>query len=135
MPDIIISSDHVRLDVPWICAQLKASYWGGHLRDDQIESALNGSLCFGAYLHGKQVGLVRCVTDGAIFSSITDVIVEEEYRGNGYGSALMAAAVADPRIGKTYCILRARQPAWFWYFRFDFHVFDKAHGLMQRQPQ
>jgi ribosomal protein S18 acetylase RimI-like enzyme len=130
-----ISTDKTRLDLDWIVRQLQGSYWGGHFTELQICEAVGKSLCFGAYEDGKQVGFVRCVTDGAIFSSVCDVIVQEDYRGKGIGSALMEAVVKHPEIAPTYCILRARTTAWFWYFRFDFRVFDKAHGLMHRQPQ
>lgn len=133
---IEISTDPKRLDIDWIVTQLRGSYWGGHLTPTQIAAAVSRSLCFGAYVDGKQVGLVRVVTDGAIFSSVTDVIVQEDMRGKGIGSALIKAVVAHPEVGPTYCILRARENSWLWYFRHaDFHVFDRRHGLMQRMPR
>ena len=131
-----ISTDPKRLDIDWIVTQLRGSYWGAQLRPEQIAAAVSRSLCFGAYVDNKQVGLVRVVGDGNIFSSVTDVIVQEDMRGKGIGTALIKAVVAHPEVGSTYCILRARENSWLWYFRHaDFHVFDRKHGLMQRFPQ
>lgn len=131
-----ISTDPKRLDIDWIITQLRDSYWGGHLKPEQIAAAVSRSLCFGAYADGKQAGLVRVVTDGSIFSSITDVIVQENMRGQGIGTALMKAVVEHPEVKHTYSILRARENAWLFYFRCaDYHVFDRRHGLMQRFPQ
>lgn len=133
--NVEISTDPKLLDVHWVIRQLRGSYWGAHLKPSQIEAAIQKSLCFGAYVDGKQVGLVRVVGDGSIFSSVTDVIVQEDMRNQGIGHSLMAAVVAHPEVNHTYCILRAREPAWLFYFRHDFHVFDRKHGLMQRLPQ
>lgn len=80
-----------------------------------------------------QIGLLRVVTDGAIFSSITDVFVDESERGHGVGSALMDAAMASD-VGHTYCILRARPLAQLWYFKWGFRLLDDS-GVMAREPQ
>jgi GNAT superfamily N-acetyltransferase len=64
------------------------------------------------------------------------VIVQEDMRGKGIGSALMKAVAEHPDVAHTYCILRARPNAWLFYFRAaDFHVFDRKSGLMQRMPR
>ena len=108
------------------------------MRDSQIANALKRSLVFGAYRGGcdfipvRQIGLLRVVTDGSIFSSITDVFVEESERGKGVGSALMDAAMAS-EVGHTYCILRARPLAQLWYFKWGFRLLDDS-GVMAREP-
>jgi GNAT superfamily N-acetyltransferase len=135
-PSYSVSCDPSRLDVAWVVHSVLGSYWGGALAGAQIRAALQGSLCFGAYADGKQNGLVRIVTDGAIFSSVCDVFVEEAHRGKGVGTALMTAAMAHPSVAGTLCILRARPAAQLWYFKnWGFQLLDKQHGIMQRQPQ
>jgi GNAT superfamily N-acetyltransferase len=133
--DLIISTDQSLLNVPWMIEQSQASFLGEKYTSEQLSRAIANSLVFGAYAEGRQVGFIRAVTDNAIFSSILDVFVDEAHRGKGYGTALLKAAVEDPRIGQTRCILRAKGPLWLWYFRQDFHVFDKRSGLMQRMPR
>lgn len=81
----------------------------------------------------RQIGVVRVVTDGAIFSSVTDTYVDAAHRNKGVGSSLMQAVVDHSAVAGTRCILQARQHLWLWYFRHgDFHVVDKAHGIMVR---
>lgn len=131
---VSISTDRERLDVAWIVHSVLGSYWGGWLGGGQVRAALDGSLVFGAYADGQQIGFVRCVTDGAIFSSVTDVFVDEAHRNKGVGSQLMREVVAHPSITGTICILAARPGAWSWYEGFGFVVVDRASGIMQRQP-
>jgi GNAT superfamily N-acetyltransferase len=45
------------------------------------------------------------VTDHAIFSSVMDVFIEEEYRLKGIGTKLMKAIVTHPSVSRTVCIL------------------------------
>jgi GNAT superfamily N-acetyltransferase len=130
-----ISTDHELLDVSWMVRSIQSSYWGGVFPDEMLSRAIANSLVFGAYRDGKQIGFVRVLTDHGVFSSVTDVFVDEAHRGKGVGSALMKAVVEHESVAKTYCILRARPEAWLWYFKADFHVFDRKSGLMQRMPR
>lgn len=131
----VFSDDPLRLDRDWIAASIQGSYWGGHYTRKQIGDALNGSLVIGAYVGIRQIGFVRIVTDAAIFSSATDVFVDEEWRGRGVGSSMMEYAVAHPQVSKTMCILQARPLAVLWYMKFGFRVVDPASGIMQRMPR
>ncbi len=127
------SCDSSRLDVDWICRSIQGSYWGGHYSREQIVGALKNSLCFGVYDGPKQIGFLRVVTDDQIFSSITDLYVEEACRGKGIGSKLVKMAVEHERVKRTYCILKAKTAAWLFYFKAgNFRVIDRRHGIMQR---
>ena len=136
MPDaanlVSISTDPSRLDVPWVCAAMRSLPGGEALVDGQIRQALHGSLVFGAYIGPQQVGAVRVVTDGAIWSSVCDVFVDPDFRNKGIGSSLMKAVVEHPAVAGTRCMLQARQHAWIFYWKFDFHVVDRSHGIMVR---
>ena len=135
MPDnTLISSDPAILDREWIVRSVLGSYWGGHLKPEQVLAALDESVVWGAYEDTTQIGFIRAVTDGAVFSSITDVFVSESHRGKGVGSALMDAVIADSRIKNTICILQARPAAQLWYRHWAFRVIDPVHGICQRMP-
>lgn len=135
-PSYSISSDSALLNVGWMIESIQGSYWGGAFTGEALGRAIANSLVFAAYADGRQIGFVRVVTDHACFSSVTDVFVDEAYRGKGIGSALMKAAVEHPSVGPTYSILRARESAWLFYFRCaDFHVMDRRNGIMQRMPR
>src|ERR1700759_4891005 len=85
--DYEISTDPARLDLDRIEALMRASYWAAERTRESTEASLRNSRCFGLYdaSHGRQIGLTRVVTDYATFAWVCDVIVDEEYRGNGLG--------------------------------------------------
>ena len=90
-----ISADPSRLDAGLIHRWLSEdSYWArGRSRDTQ-DRAMAGSLNFGAYRTGSgaQVGYTRVVTDRATFAWLCDVYIDRSVRGQGLGTALVAAA-------------------------------------------
>ncbi|WP_328467532.1 GNAT family N-acetyltransferase [Streptomyces sp. NBC_00448] len=89
-----ISADPARLDVPRIHQWLSVdSYWAKGRSLDKQQAAMSGSLNFGAYHEttGEQHGYARVVTDLATFAWLCDVFVDPAARGNGLGTALVAA--------------------------------------------
>ena len=131
-PPVSISTDPARLDVPWVLSAMRSLPGGQDVPAGQARQALTGSLVFGAYINATQIGVVRVVTDGALFSSVCDCYVDAAHRNKGVGSTLMRAVVEHPAVAGARCILQAKQPYWIWYWKFDFHVADKAHGIMVR---
>lgn len=65
---------------------------------EAIVRSIEGSLNFGVYTEGRQVGFARVVTDEATFGWLCDVFVDEASRGLGLGSWLIETIVADPRL-------------------------------------
>jgi GNAT superfamily N-acetyltransferase len=138
-PDLeyTLSADPVKLDVPWCLRAIREANHTEGLGDGQIRTALQSSFCIGAYMVAdgvaRQIGLIRFVTDGALFSSLTELYVEPEFRNRGVATRLLNEAFAHEAVKSTLCILRARSPLWLFYFRnADFHLIDRAHGIMQR---
>ncbi len=112
------SADPGRLDIEFVCRSLARTYWAGNRPREKIEASLRASLCFGLYdrTEGRQVGFARVVTDGATFSWICDVFVDESLRGCGLGKALMTAVLSHPTVKSTPCALATRD----------------AHGLYEK---
>lgn len=133
-PGYTISTNPDFADHDWIVRSVQGSYWGKTYSREQIEAALERSIVVGAYAGGRQIGFVRIVSDGSIFSSITDVFVEPEQRGKGVGSAMMDAAVALPEVRGTICILQALPLAQLWYMKWSFRLVGGGAGIMQRGP-
>jgi GNAT superfamily N-acetyltransferase len=85
-----ISSDKGELDIDVIHAFLRDhAAWAKGIPRATVERAIEGSLCFGAYLGKRQVGFARVVTDMATFGYLCDVFVLPDYRLRGYAAALM----------------------------------------------
>ena len=117
------------LDLDFICAALRGSYWASGRTRPVVRKSIRKSLCFGIYTRrGKrQVAFARVVTDESTFSWLCDVIVDEKERGKGLGKLLMSSVVAHPRIRNTKFILGTRD-AHGLYEKFGFVL----HPLMRR---
>lgn len=116
--DYVVSTANDRLDVGFICAALAGTYWARDRTRPVVEASLRASLCFGLYDRstGSQVGFARVVTDGATFSWVCDVVIDEAHRGKGLGKLLMATIVGHPDLKDTLFMLGTRD----------------AHGLYEK---
>jgi GNAT superfamily N-acetyltransferase len=95
---IDVSTDPARLDLDLIHGFLAESYWAKGIPRATLERALRGSLCFGAFEGGRQVGFARAITDFATFAYVADVFVVPEARGRGVGKALIGSMRAHPEL-------------------------------------
>jgi GNAT superfamily N-acetyltransferase len=94
-----LSDDPARLDLAAMHAYLRGAYWSQELPLEVLERAVQGSLCIGAYDEsGAQVGLARFISDFATFCYVCDVYVLDEHRGRGVARAMLALALAHPRL-------------------------------------
>ena len=84
-----VSTDPARLDLDAIHAFLSRSYWATGIPRSVVERSIQGSLCFGVYAAGQQVGFARIITDEATYAYLADVYVLPEYRGRGLATWLM----------------------------------------------
>ena len=99
MSALRISTEPGELDVALIHRFLsQESYWAAGISRAALERAMVHSLCFGGYLDGAQVAFARVVTDRVTSAHLKDVFVLREYRGRGFGKALMQAVMAHPDL-------------------------------------
>lgn len=97
--EILISSDPARLDLGAIHKFLsQESYWAKDIPLARVERALANSICIGAYQNGRQVGLVRVISDRATYAYLTDVYVVEALRGQGIARRMLEAARRHPDL-------------------------------------
>jgi len=138
-----VSTSLASMNVPWICATIRAQYWGAWLTDDKIIQAMSRSLCFGVFkdevidggdivVCGQQVAFARVLTDGETLSTVTDVVVDEAFRNQGIGTLLMNAVIAHELVRNTISVLQAKPIAIGWYSNFGY---DGAVGVMKRDPR
>jgi GNAT superfamily N-acetyltransferase len=119
--DYFISTDPKLLDLSVIHDFLsRDSYWAANIPRETQRRALNGSLCFGIYDDGKQIGLARVVTDRATFAWLCDVFVLETYRGRGLSKWLMECVVAHPDLQGLRRFILGTRDAHSLYTRFGF---------------
>jgi len=128
-----VSTDQSRLDIPMIYRFLsEQSSWAVGISRPTVERAIENSLCFGAYLDGRQIGFARVVTDFATFANMVDVFVLPEYRGRGYGKQLVAAVLRHPSLQRLRRFTLATSDAHSLYARFGFTPLSKPETLMER---
>ena len=128
--------DPARLERDMIYAYLSGeSYWAAGLPRDVFERSLAGSLCFGVYVAGKQVGFARMITDQATFAYLADVFVLPDWRGRGISKALLAHILAHPGLQGLRRMLLATADAHGLYAQFGFTALSRPERMMERLDQ
>lgn len=128
-----ISTDLARLDVGMIYRFLsEESTWAIGIGRDVVERAIDNSLCFGAYLDGRQVAFARVISDYATFANLVDVFVLPEYRGRGYSKQMMQAVMDHPSLQGLRRFTLATFDAHDLYRQFGFTEPSRPQLLMER---
>jgi len=111
------------------------AYWSPGVSRETVDTAIDHSLCFGAYGDdGSQIGFTRVVTDHATFAWICDVFVVPQARGQGVGKALIAAVVAHPSVACVRRVMLATEDAHGLYEQFGFRKPDDVHKWLVLRP-
>lgn len=129
-----ISTDPARLELALISDFLASSYWAAERTRAQVEQSIRGSLCFGAYVEGRQVGFARVVTDSATFGYLADVFVVPAWRRRGISKQLLGEVLAHPQLCGVRLLLRTRD-AHGLYRQFGFQPVDEPEWFMMRSSQ
>ena len=127
---ITVSTDKKLLDIPFIHQFLSNSYWAKGRTIDEVKNSIDNSMCFGAYLDGKQIGFARVVTDKTIFSYIMDVFIDEKFQGKKYGEEFMKNIYNHPdliNVKKHYLHTRDAQK---FYEKFGFKIYPTPNKHM-----
>jgi GNAT superfamily N-acetyltransferase len=125
-----ISTDKSKLDLQMIHEFLSNSYWSKDIPMGIIKRSIENSLCFGLYLHDRQIGFARVITDYATFGYLADVFIIESQRGKGLSKKLMEQIMSHPQLqGLRFFGLRTRD-AHALYLKFGFTPIDKPENFM-----
>lgn len=96
MENYTISTDKDTLNIPLIHQFLTHSYWAEGIPVEVVQRSIEGSLCFGVYHAGQQVGFARVISDLATFAYLADVFIDDSQRGKGLGKWLVNVILAYP---------------------------------------
>jgi GNAT superfamily N-acetyltransferase len=127
----LVSTDRSRLDLAAVHRFLSTSYWSPGLPREVLTRAVAGSLCFGLYHAGEQVGFARVVTDRATFAYLCDVYVLETHRGRGLGKWLMHVVLGHPFLLDLRRFVLATRDAHGLYERFGFQPLARPDRFME----
>jgi GNAT superfamily N-acetyltransferase len=126
-----ISTSRDRLDIVAIHAFLTQSYWSPGIPRETLERAVAGSLNFGLYRKGRQIGFARVITDSATFAYFADVFVLPDYRGAGLATWLMTTALAHPALAGLRRYLLVTRDAHAIYARCGFTPLARPESFME----
>jgi GNAT superfamily N-acetyltransferase len=125
----LLSTDKTKLDIDLIHHFLAhESYWAKGVARSKVEASIDGSLCFGVYLDGKQIGFARAVTDYTTVAYIADVFVLEAYRGQGLGKWIIEGILKYPAFQDLRRIMLLTATAQKFYAQYGF-ITTEAHKL------
>ena len=128
----LFSTDKTKLQPEVIHAYLsKESYWAQNMPKEIVEKSIAGSICFGVYLNGKQIGYARMVTDRATFAYLADVFILEAYRGQGLSKQLMQFIMAHPDLQGLRRMMLATKDAQGLYKQFGFTALATPERIME----
>ena len=87
--DFLISDDKSLIQIDCVYELLKTAYWTKKwITKEIVALSVKNSFCFGVYKDTDLIGFARCVTDYSTMYYLTDVVIDDSYRGQGLGNIL-----------------------------------------------
>ncbi len=117
---IQISSDKSLLNVDKVHRAIKNAYWGSYRSVEQTKKTIENSICYGVYRSKEQIGFARVLTDEVVFAHIMDVIIFEEFKGQGIGKKLVEHILKDSRMKDVLTICLKTKDAHAFYEKYGF---------------
>lgn len=118
-----------------IYAYLAQSYWSPGIPREVVGRAIEGSLCFGVFHQGNQIGFARVVTDKATFAYLADVFIIQPYLGKGLSKRLMTFILAHADLQGLRRFMLATRDAHGLYKEFGFaELANPARFLELHRP-
>jgi GNAT superfamily N-acetyltransferase len=133
--EFVISADKSMLRIHDIVAMLRKSYWAAERSEEAIMKSIENSLCFGVYHGDKQISFGRMITDYSTFAYLCDVIINEEYRGQGIGKALVNYIIEYPALQEVKTMLLTTSDAHKLYEKYGFANLENPSKLMIRRKK
>lgn len=101
-----IFDDRTRINVKIVSHLLAETYWGHRRPQSIIEKLIENSLCFSLFSPYDQIGFARVVTDYAVFSWLSDLVIAPAYRNRGLGKWMLDCILKHPSIIQTQFVLQ-----------------------------
>jgi GNAT superfamily N-acetyltransferase len=126
-----ISQDKSLLDVDYIHAFLRESYWSPGIPRAVVEQGIAGAICFGMYDGARQVGFARLITDRASFAYLADVFIDPALQGRGLGKQLVGHIMGLDFMAGLRRIMLGTRDAHGLYAQYGFKPLAKPERMME----
>ena len=93
-----ISSEKKQVNIDTLRDMLSRSYWAKDRSREDIEKSVANSLCFSLLKDEEQIGFARVLTDTMAYAIILDMIIREDFRGQGLGKWLVQYICEHPEV-------------------------------------
>ena len=93
-----ISSEKKQVNIDTLHYMLSSSYWAKDRSWEDVEKSVANSLCFSLLKDEEQIGFARALTDAMAYAIILDMIIREDFRGQGFGKWLMQCICDHPEV-------------------------------------
>jgi len=129
--EMIISDDRSAVDAALVAEWLARTHWGYRRAPEVVKKLIDNSLCFSLLLPERYIGFARIVTDRTVFSWLSDLIIDEAFRGRGLGRWFVECILRHPDVAATQVVLQTSDGHGL-YAKFGFEASAK---LMSRATQ
>lgn len=129
--NFLISTDKALLNLETIGELLGTSYWAPDRPIELTRRAIEHSLVFGVYDGERQIGFARLVTDYTLFAYLCDVMIADDYRGQGLGKWLVESILSHPEVRDVRRWLLITRDAHGLYRQFGFVGLDEPERYME----
>ena len=100
-----ISSEKKQVNIDTLLDMLSRSYWAKDRTREDVEKSVANSLCFSLLKDQEQIGFARILTDAMAYAIILDMIIREDFRGQGLGKWLMQCICDHPEVASLRQVL------------------------------
>lgn len=95
IPGYWMSDSREDMKISDVATLLSTTYWSEGRTQKEMEESIEKSLCFGLFSDSGQIGFARVVTDDVSVYWLCDVVIHEEYRGQGLGKIFLDFILKD----------------------------------------
>lgn len=128
-----IKDDYREMNFDKITELLSKAFWSIGIKKDEVtQGAKNSALTVGVFIaDNKQIGYSRVISDKTRFAYILDVIVDENYRKQGIGQAMIHHILNHPDLKDVYQWVLITKDAHSVYKKAGFSPLSRSYDWME----
>jgi GNAT superfamily N-acetyltransferase len=128
--EFVVTDDRKKVQIDIVAGLLAKTYWGHKRPREVVEKLVPNSLCFSLFRNEEQIGFARVVSDYAVFSWLSDLVINDHSRGKGLGRWFLDCILNHPEIAGTQFVLQTTHE----HALYEKFGYQRSEKLMTRQP-